>query len=64
MILPNLTHLYLKMFINKLNENVKVLSLETSYEDISYLHANRWEQFIINKLPQMDSNVFRRTRSI
>jgi len=65
MILPNLTQLLLtiyenmsfdefEMLINKLNGNIKVLSLTTSYEDIAYLDANRWERFILNKLPQLE----------
>ncbi|CAF1337297.1 unnamed protein product [Rotaria sordida] len=70
MILPNLTHLsihiYRKMsfnvfeiFISKLNSKIKVLSLTTIFEDIAYLDANRWENFILTKLPQLEKFYFK-----
>ncbi|CAF3773086.1 unnamed protein product [Rotaria sordida] len=70
MILPNLTHLsihiYSKMsfnifrkFISKLNSKIKVLSLTTILEDITYLDANRWENFILTKLPQLEKFYFK-----
>ncbi|CAF3940561.1 unnamed protein product [Rotaria sordida] len=70
MILPNLTHLsihiYRKMsfnvfeiFISKLNSKIKILSLTTIFEDIAYLDANRWENFILTKLPQLEKFYFK-----
>ncbi|CAF1208570.1 unnamed protein product [Rotaria sp. Silwood1] len=70
MILPNLIHLsihiYRKMsfnvfeiFISKLNSKIKVLSLTTIFEDIAYLDANRWENFILTKLPQLEKFYFK-----
>ncbi|CAF2519258.1 unnamed protein product [Rotaria sp. Silwood2] len=70
MILPNLTylsiHIYRKisfdefeLFINKLNSKIKVLSLTTIVEDIAYLDANRWEEFILTKLPQLEKFYFK-----
>ncbi|CAF1351916.1 unnamed protein product [Rotaria sordida] len=70
MILPNLTHLsihiYRKMsfnvfeiFISKLNSKIKILSLTTIFEDIAYLDANRWENFILTKLPQLEKFHFK-----
>ncbi|CAF4776270.1 unnamed protein product, partial [Rotaria sp. Silwood1] len=72
MILPNLTHLsihiYRKMsfnvfeiFISKLNSKIKVLSLTIELEDIAYLDANRWENFILTKLPQLEKFYFKYT---
>ncbi|CAF1363935.1 unnamed protein product [Rotaria sordida] len=68
--LPNLTHLsihiYRKMsfnvfdtFISKLNSKIKILSLTTLVEDITYLDANRWEKFILTKLPQLEKFYFK-----
>jgi hypothetical protein len=70
MILSNLTHLsihiYRKMsfdvfqiFISKLNSKLKVLSLTTRQEDIAYLDADRWEEFILKKLPQLEKFYFK-----
>ncbi|CAF1529473.1 unnamed protein product, partial [Rotaria sp. Silwood1] len=70
MILPNLKHLsihiYRKMsfnvfeiFISKLNSKIKILSLTTIFEDIAYLDANRWENFILTKLPQLEKFYFK-----
>ncbi|CAF3611719.1 unnamed protein product [Rotaria sp. Silwood1] len=69
-ILPNLTHLSIhiyrkisfdefEIFINKLNSKIKVLSLTTLVEDIAYLDANRWEEFILTKLPQLEKFYFK-----
>ncbi|CAF1332431.1 unnamed protein product [Rotaria sordida] len=70
MILPNLTHLSIRIyrnilfdefeiFINKLNSKIKILSLTTTFEDIAYLDANRWEKFILTKLPQLEKFYFK-----
>ncbi|CAF0833965.1 unnamed protein product [Rotaria sordida] len=66
--LSNLTRLYiqideisadkLEIFINKLNAKLKVLSLGCTSEDIDYLNANRWENFILNNLPQLENFYF------
>ncbi|CAF1396806.1 unnamed protein product [Rotaria sp. Silwood1] len=66
--LSNLTRLYieideipadkLEIFINKLNAKLKVLSLGCTSEDIDYLDANRWENFILNNLPELENFYF------
>ncbi|CAF3132505.1 unnamed protein product [Rotaria sp. Silwood2] len=68
--LPNLIHLsihtYSKMsfnmfreFISILNSKIKVLSLTTLVEDITYLDADRWENFILTKLPESEKFYFK-----
>ncbi|CAF4076208.1 unnamed protein product [Rotaria sordida] len=68
-ILSNLTYLSIyiyeisfdefEIFINKLNSKLKVLSLTTIVEDITYLDANRWEKFILTKLSQLEKFYFK-----
>ncbi|CAF4217004.1 unnamed protein product [Rotaria sp. Silwood2] len=69
-ILQNLTHLSIyiystmsfnifQIFINNLNSKIKFLSLTTVVEDINYLDANRWENFILTKLPQLEKFYFK-----
>jgi hypothetical protein len=48
----------LEIFLNKLNGNLKVLSLRCVLEDIIYLDANRWENFILKNLPQLEKFYF------
>ncbi|CAF4174433.1 unnamed protein product [Rotaria sordida] len=70
-ILSNLTYLSIyiyeilfdefEIFINKLNSKLKILSLTTIVEDIAYLDANRWEKFILTKLPQLEKFYFKYT---
>ncbi|CAF4309305.1 unnamed protein product, partial [Rotaria sordida] len=36
-----------------------ILSLTTIFEDIAYLDANRWENFILTKLPQLEKFHFK-----
>ncbi|CAF4447334.1 unnamed protein product, partial [Adineta steineri] len=67
--LSNLTHLSInadeisfnkfKTFIIHLNSKLKFLSLTTLMEDINYLDANLWEEFIVNHLPQLDQFHFK-----
>ncbi|CAF0840070.1 unnamed protein product [Adineta steineri] len=67
--LSNLTHLSInadeisfnkfKTFIINLNSKLKVLSLTTLMEDIDYLDANLWEEFIVTHLPQLDQFYFK-----
>ncbi|CAF2103335.1 unnamed protein product [Rotaria magnacalcarata] len=70
MVLPNLTNLSisiykeisfdeLKIFIEKLNSKLKIFSLTTIVEDVTYLDANRWEELIRTKLPQLEEFYFR-----
>ncbi|CAF0897618.1 unnamed protein product [Rotaria sordida] len=70
MILPNLTHLSMHIysitsftifqkFISKLNSKIKILSLTTIVEDITYLDADRWESFILTKLLQLEKFYFK-----
>ncbi len=47
-----------EIFINKLNSNLNILSLNIIPEDIDYLDANRWERFILNNLPQLEKFYF------
>jgi hypothetical protein len=69
-VLPNLTHLSVhiydkmsfnkfEMLIRKLNLKLKVLSLTSTFEDIAYLDANRWEELISKNLPQLDEFYFK-----
>ncbi len=50
-----------QIFISKLNSKLKVLSLNTMQEDIAYLDADRWEEFILKKLPQLEKFYFKYT---
>jgi len=64
-LLPNLTHLSIsandlhfdefELFIKNMNCMLKVLhfTVRSEYKDISYLDAARWEQFILQDLPQL-----------
>jgi hypothetical protein len=66
--LSNLTHLYinidkisfdkLEIFFNKLNSKLQVLSLGCISDNIDYLDANRWENFILNNFPQLEKFYF------
>ncbi|CAF2147908.1 unnamed protein product, partial [Rotaria magnacalcarata] len=49
----------LKIFIEKLNSKLKSFSLTTIVEDVTYLDANRWEELILTKLPQLEKFDFR-----
>jgi hypothetical protein len=67
--LANLTHLSIDdyrgnfdesiIFISKICSKLKMLSFTTYDEDIAYLNATRWEQFILNYLPQLETFYFR-----
>ena len=48
----------MKIFIEKLNSKLKVFSLTTIVEDVTYLDANRWEELIRTKLPQLEKFYF------
>ncbi|CAF1041850.1 unnamed protein product [Adineta steineri] len=62
--LTNLTHLSIEayhitfdtfeIFFNQLNLKLKMFSFKTHVEDNNYLDANRWEQIISRKLPQLE----------
>ncbi|CAF3608334.1 unnamed protein product [Rotaria sp. Silwood1] len=43
-----------EMFISKIYSKLKVLYIITYFEDIVYLNAARWEQFILQYLPQLE----------
>ncbi len=64
MILSNLTCLYMQMsnitfnkleiFISKLQLKLKLFSFTSLSEDINYLDAHRWEEFILKYLPNLE----------
>ncbi|CAF4592163.1 unnamed protein product, partial [Rotaria magnacalcarata] len=43
----------------KLNSKLKIFSLTTIVEDVTYLDANRWEELIRTKLPKLEEFYFR-----
>ncbi len=43
-----------EMFITKIHPKLKVLSLRSQAKDMNYLNADRWEQFIMKYLPQLE----------
>jgi hypothetical protein len=63
-ILSNLTYLSIdgdgikfdecELFITKLNAKLKVLSVQSLANDITYLHADRWERLIEKYFPQLE----------
>ncbi len=69
MTLSNLTHLTIDMqygtfdefeiFMSKIYSKLKVLSVFSSSNDITYLNANRWETLICNYLPQLEKFYFK-----
>ncbi|CAF2851047.1 unnamed protein product, partial [Rotaria sp. Silwood2] len=70
MTLSNLTHLSInnyqmtfdefEIFIKKLySSKLKVLSFTTIVQDIAYLDANRWEEFILQNLPKLEEFYFK-----
>jgi hypothetical protein len=62
--LSNSTHISIKVyyltfdefesFIRKFECKVKVLHLIINCEDVTYLNAHRWEQLILQSLPQLE----------
>jgi hypothetical protein len=50
-----------KIFIRKLNSKLKVLSLSTIVEDIAFLDAHQWEEFILKDLSQLEKFYFKYT---
>jgi hypothetical protein len=62
--LLNLTHISIKVyyltfdefesFIRKIESKVKVLHLIIYYDDVTYLNGHRWEQLILQSLPQLE----------
>jgi hypothetical protein len=63
-ILTNLTYLRIRVchvkfdefeiFIRQIRPKLKVLNYITRSEDIAYLNARRWEEFILQDLPQLE----------
>jgi hypothetical protein len=63
-ILTNLTYLRIcvchvkfdefEIFIRQIRPKLKVLNYITRSEDIAYLNARRWEEFILQDLPQLE----------
>jgi hypothetical protein len=63
--LSNLTHLSIglkgvtfdefEIFIRKMSSKLKVLSVISESQDIIYLDAHRWEQLILQYLPQLET---------
>ncbi len=61
-VVNNLTYLYLKMeniqfdeielFFKNLSHQLQVFYLSTNY-DITYINANRWEEFILSHMPNL-----------
>ncbi len=62
--LLNLTHISIELvyltfdkfesFIRKIESKVKVLHLIIYYDDVTYLNGHRWEQLILQSLPQLE----------
>jgi hypothetical protein len=53
-----------EMFIRKIYSKLKFLRLRISYEDITYLNANRWEKIILQYLPQLEEFYFQYFESL
>ncbi|CAF3903636.1 unnamed protein product [Adineta steineri] len=72
--LCNLTHLTIgdyyknfnefEIFISQLNLNLNVLSITVQSQDITYLNATRWEEFILKYLPQLEKFYFQYSEKI
>ena len=71
--ISNLTHLSIsmsyiafnefEMFIRKIYSKLKVCVI-TQLEDIAFLDAHRWEQFILHNLPQLEKFCLRYSEQI
>jgi hypothetical protein len=47
------------MFITKIYSKLKVLSVTSLCEDMTYLDAVRWEKLILKYLPQLEKYYFK-----
>ncbi|CAF1230610.1 unnamed protein product [Adineta steineri] len=50
-----------EILIKKIRFNLKILSLDIRHEDMSYLNAKRWEDFLHENLLQLEKLYFKKT---
>ncbi len=43
-----------EMFMSKIHSKLKILSLTTLSDDITYLDANQWEELILKYFPNLE----------